>query len=210
MERFGSHSQSFGEVLCADGHNHKFLKVNVIVRVLAAVKDVHHWHRENIGVATAQIAVQGQPCGIGEFTRKEKDRDSGASVHWSIRELTTTKELNAEGRAMHHCVRSYVGNCRRGKVAVFSLQIALEEPRDSSDADAAPRAPMRVMTIAVNARTQQITQVRGRYNALPSGRFEAHQKKRGVDSLYLACLRRSRSIVHEWAEIENLTWGRRI
>ena len=83
-------------------------------------------------------------------------------------------------------------------------------PRGIPGQDVTPSAPTRVMTIAVNTRTRQITQTRGRFNALPSGRFEPHQKKRVMDAAYRACLRRSRGILHQWAEAENLTWGRRI
>jgi len=172
------------------------------------LRQVEEWHAV-LAKETRVPPSAWEPSGIGEYAEIERDPESGESVHWSIRELTTTKELNAEGRAMHHCVRSYAANCRRGKVSVFSLQVAMGAAPGSSGDRIGPRAPTRVTTIAVNTRTRQITQVRGRYNALPSGRFEPHQKKRGMDSVYRACLRRSRGVLHQWAETENLTWGRR-
>lgn len=175
---------------------------------LKLLRHVEEWHAV-LAKETRVPPSEWEPSGIGEYAEIERDPQSSESVHWSIRELTSTKELNAEGRAMHHCVRSYAANCRRGKIAVFSLQVAMGEAPVNPREGFTRRDATRVTTIAINTRTRQITQVRGRYNALASGRFEHHQKKRGMDSVYRACLRRSRGILHQWADAENLTWGRR-
>jgi hypothetical protein len=37
-------------------------------------------------------------------------------------ELTSGRELREEGRAMHHCVSTYAGDCHDGKCRIFSIQ----------------------------------------------------------------------------------------
>ena len=51
--------------LGADGHDHEFLEVDLVVGVLAAVDDVGHRHGQDAGVGTADIAVEGQSVGRG-------------------------------------------------------------------------------------------------------------------------------------------------
>lgn len=46
---------------------------------------------------------------------------SDADEAWTIRELTSSKALAEESRAMHHCVASYAYRCARGLAAIFSL-----------------------------------------------------------------------------------------
>ncbi len=55
----GAHAKSVGEAFRPDGNDHEFLDVNVVVRVRPAVQDVHHRHRQQMGVAPADVAVQG-------------------------------------------------------------------------------------------------------------------------------------------------------
>jgi hypothetical protein len=50
------------------------------------------------------------------------DHTDAQGVAWSVREITCYRDLHAEGVAMHHCVASYAGNCRRGTSAIFSLR----------------------------------------------------------------------------------------
>ena len=99
---------------------------------------------------------------------------------------------------MHHCVRSHANSCRKGKTAIFSLQV--------SDSEG---ASTRLLTIAANPGTRMLAQVRGRYNARPNGSFEQGQKRRGTGPDYRAHLRRSRAILHRWVEREELFWGSR-
>ena len=143
-------------------------------------------------------ATEWERCDIGEFDCEEQDEASGTALHWSIRELTRAKELQTEGRAMQHCVRSYTSSCRKGTSRVFSVQLH------------AAGTSERMMTVAVNPRTRQITQARGKHNALPGGSFHQRQKKRELDNLYRTFLRRSRKIVRRWAEQEELHWGSKV
>lgn len=187
------------------------------------LRQVEEWHAR-LARETRASTAEWHSCGIEGFELTEQG-PGGAEVCWRVCELTTTRELNAEGRAMHHCVRSYVGSCRRGKTAVFSLQLSVVEPQAEGATSALTRrregtrgdpedggrtSAERIMTVAVNPHTRQITQARGRFNALSSGRFHQHQKRRGLTDVYRACLRRSRAVLHQWAQARQLTWNNRI
>ena len=89
----------------------------------------------------------------------EDPKVTDGEVHWTIQELLTSKELQAEGRAMNHCVSSYANNCLKGSASIWSMQV--------SDGKTSPH---RVMTVAVNNKSRVISQARGKYNALPSGK----------------------------------------
>lgn len=167
---------------------------------LKLVGKVEEWH-SLLARESRVPATEWEASGISEFDLVEGET-GGPQIHWSIRELTTTRELNAEGRSMHHCVRSYAMSCRSGKQAVFSLQLSVAE-----GGEPAP-VPDRIMTIALNPRTRSITQARGRFNATPSGHIPQGQRGRGLGDMYRACLRRSRSVVYQWADREGLHWGR--
>ena len=65
MEDFGTHAEGFGEILGADGHYHEFLEVDVVIGVLAAVEDVHHWNGEDVGIAAAEVPVKRHLGGVG-------------------------------------------------------------------------------------------------------------------------------------------------
>ena len=59
MVNLRAHSQRFLERSRADRHNHKLLHVNRIIRVFAAVHNVHHRHGHSLCVKAAQILVKG-------------------------------------------------------------------------------------------------------------------------------------------------------
>ena len=113
--------------------------------VLKLLRQVEEWHHQ-LARETRTPATQWERSAIGELTCKERDEGGrGQQLTWSIREILTTKELNAEGRAMHHCVRSYANSCRKGKTAIFSLQLTDSEG-----------ASTRLMTIAANPGTRML------------------------------------------------------
>jgi len=132
---------------------------------------------------------------IGELQEKTTDK-KGFELTWSVRELTTTSELVAEGRALSHCVRSYATGCRSGRHAVFSVQLAVDDER-----------PMRLMTIAVSPKTRVISQMRGRFNAQPTGKQPGGARKRSLKADYRLDLRASRAVVHRWMEAEGVRRG---
>jgi len=61
MKHFRPHAEGFTEIRRAKRHDHEFLKIDVIVGVLAAVEDVHHGHGQVPGIGAAQVAVKRQP-----------------------------------------------------------------------------------------------------------------------------------------------------
>jgi hypothetical protein len=124
-------------------------------------------------------------CGIGGYSETAMDAETG-------RELTTTKELVAEGKAMSHCARSYSRNCLTGRKAIFSVQLSDEEDRME-----------RLLTIAVNPGGRRIIEARGKYNALPAGRI-VHKSKKSLDERYRRHLRHARGVMRRWEMQEDL------
>jgi hypothetical protein len=64
VENFRAATKGFGEVGSLGGLNHEFLNINVVVRVLAAVDDVHHGHGQDFGIHAADVLVQGKAQGV--------------------------------------------------------------------------------------------------------------------------------------------------
>ena len=117
-------------------------------------------------------------------------------AEWRIVEILNTRELQAEGRYMHHCVGSYAKNCKNGNISVWSMQVT---PIDAGETH-------RVMTIAVQNRSNKITQARGKCNALPNGKTPSG-KRTGFNKEYERYLRRSRQVLFQWREQEGLSMG---
>lgn len=93
---------------------------------------------------------------------------------------------------MNHCVGSYSNNCQKGNISVWSMQV--------EDAEG---GPYRVMTIAVNNGSRSVSQARGKYNALPSGRTP-NGRQRAMQKSYRRYLRHSKRILYLWREQEGL------
>ena len=149
------------------------------------LRQVEEWH-EQLAHARRQPGGQWSGSGIGGFD--EEDDEEG--LRWTIHELTSAKELRLEGRAMKHCVASYVANCRRGSKSVWSLQAADAEGRSA-----------RVATIAVHNPSRRVVEVRGRCNAALSGK--GLQNKR-LQRPYRDLLARSGAVLRKWIDAEEL------
>ena len=74
------------------------------------LRQVEEWH-EHLARDNRQPGGSWAASGIANFEWLD-DKEEG--LRWTIRELTSKKELTLEGRAMNHCVASYISNCRRG------------------------------------------------------------------------------------------------
>ena len=74
----GALAQRLGEGGGADRRDHELLDVDVGVGVRAAVEDVHHRHRQQVRVGTADVAVERQVGavggGLGDGERDAEDR----------------------------------------------------------------------------------------------------------------------------------------
>ncbi len=137
--------------------------------------------------------VLWDPSGLGGFSHLEGKKETGLRRTWTIQELLSNRELAAEAKAMHHCVSSYSKNCRKGNTSIWSMQM--------TDAD---RNRHQVLTIAVDARARNITQVRGKYNALPNGKSRyKNQEKMG--HAYHRMLQKSGDILRRWMTQAELT-----
>ena len=53
------------EALCLYRHDHKLLKINLVIRVRTTVQNVHHWNRQNICIHTTDIFIQWHSQLIG-------------------------------------------------------------------------------------------------------------------------------------------------
>ncbi len=77
VEYFGTHADAFVERSSADRTNHEFLEADGSVGVSATVDDVHHGHGQHVGVAAADVFVEGQAevvgSGLGNGERYTED-----------------------------------------------------------------------------------------------------------------------------------------
>ena len=102
---------------------------------------------------------------IGEFELKQEDKQLGETLTWSVKELLSNHELGAEGREMGHCVYTYAKSCRNGSTSIWSLGV--ENGKGHRH---------RILTIAVDPRSRTITQIRGRFNALPNAKNKKNSR----------------------------------
>ncbi len=90
MEHFCAPAHGFFEAWRAHGHDHEFLKVDAVIRVLAAVDDIHHGNREHMGADPAQILPKrqfkrlGRSLGTGKRHRQNSIGAQGCLVVRSI------------------------------------------------------------------------------------------------------------------------------
>ena len=75
---------------------------------------------------------------------------------WRIRELLSSSELIAEGRAMRHCVASYSRSCYNGICSIWTVDVETEEGTE------------KLLTVEVATASNLIRQVRGKRNRRPT------------------------------------------
>jgi len=143
-----------------------------------------------------QRLVSWERSDIGELSHEEVNPSSGESTEWLIRELCSSRTLAAEGRMMHHCVRSYVKSCRNGNTSIWSLSARTDGTRTP------------VLTIAIDPRRRKITQVRGKYNASIAQAEGRREKKGSFNRADARLMTRSRPVLEHWARQERLQLSR--
>lgn len=117
------------------------------------LRQVRSWHGELAQVRHPQ--AQWPRSEIDGFEWIERlDKNETLRI-WTIRELTSTHELVAEGQALKHCVATYAQSCLQGSCSIWTLEVETEQRRS------------KVLTIEVQRASKAICQVRGRCNALP-------------------------------------------
>ncbi|WP_167856706.1 PcfJ domain-containing protein [Hymenobacter aquaticus] len=101
------------------------------------------WHRQlarGPRHAGQLLSTTWSPLLVSDFA-------SGEDQRVLIRQLRTYEELLDEGRALHHCVASYLHSCQRGRCGIFSLKM-----------DGARSITLEVLG------NRTVVQARGRYN----------------------------------------------
>ena len=130
-----------------------------------------------------------ESSGIPPYELVEEEGVSGHLIKWTIAELLTRKAIFEEGKAMKHCVRSYVPSCMKGVKSVWSLR------RE----DVEIGATRRVLTIAVKNDIRKVIQARGKCNAMAGIRAQSRQ-----ETVILrrdeALLQSGRRIMKKWGE----------
>jgi len=120
-------------------------------------RHMEEWHNELAKVKAAKNRVWNHNLYI-------KDAEiPSENPQWEITEICTEKELHAEGKAMHHCVYSYTGNCVDGKCSIWSMRGLKSLGHE------------RIATIEV--RGNAIAQVRGQCNAAISNNHSRALRK---------------------------------
>jgi len=119
----------------------------------ALLREVRRWHR-HLASASAQTTAAWSPAAVAgfELERGEAGRDLRA---WRIRELLSTAELLAEGRALRHCVASYARACALGNCSIWSMELHSFEGIEKR--------------VTLELRDRQVVQCRGRCNRLANG-----------------------------------------
>ena len=157
------HANKFAgdEVLTEGGHeirNAPWADFSIKGRTLKSIlRLVSAWH------ADPAISKNGGWCswgksGIQGYRFLEKRPEEEGDRDWTILELLDSGALQAEGRAMHHCVYSYADRCRRGETTIWSLRLRVNGHEK------------RIVTVEVNPHRRSIIQARSKCNRQPVGR----------------------------------------
>lgn len=88
----------------------------------------------------------------GEIVRQLSDG-------WTAQKLTTKEQLDAEGKAMQHCVGSYCAKVWRSESEIFSLRDKHGHPH---------------VTIEFSPRQKRVVQVKGKQNAKPPAKYQKY------------------------------------
>ena len=157
------------------------------------LQEVDVWHRQLARETRLPDRKWEASNNVEGFELEERKKPDEDPSRWTITELLSSKELKVEGNAMGHCVASYAGNCKSGKISVWSMRVA--------EGDLAPK---RVMTVSVHNNSRRINQARGKHNALPNGKAP-NGHKRALEGSYRNYLKQSRRILRLWQDQEGLT-----
>lgn len=121
----------------------------------ALVRRMEQWHRA-LARAKDLMGLSWPGVDLPDHVVEQTDpKDHNRKIIWTFHQITTGKELAAEGSAMRHCVFSYKASCIDGRCSIWSL--TRTEPFQT---------PVRKLTIEVD-RFGTIVQKRGLANRLP-------------------------------------------
>ena len=105
LVHFGAHAERFAEIRSADGHDHAFLDVDIVVRVRAAVHDIHHRHGEHVRIGAAQILIQRKTRRLGRcLRRRERHRQNRIRAEAALIFRPVERNHEAVDAALIRCV----------------------------------------------------------------------------------------------------------
>jgi hypothetical protein len=117
---------------------------------------MHRWRLETAD--SQRPGVRWAASGIDPFRYLDK-REDGMDREWSIVELCNSAALIAEGRAMSHCVATYIAKCQRRACSIWSLRLRVHDQEK------------RMATIEV-ASNRRIAQIKARCNSFAGDRSQ--------------------------------------
>ena len=168
------------------------------------LRQVDAWHGHLTRVQNV-LFQSWQPSGLRPLELEDETPELGA-VRWTVQELRSSWELAAEGTAMGHCVVSYSDQCADGHTSIWSIGLQREGglQRDGASQRVGDEKRQGVLTVAVDPRTREVTQARGRHNMLPNQSPRSAQAQRAAQGGYLEMINRSEWVLQRWMERERL------
>ena len=115
----------------------------------ATLRSVEEWHKQ-LGRVKKGGNLVWNSSGIRAFELNEGEIGARNYKCWIIKELLSSKELQIEGREMHHCASSYAGSCNNGRISIWTMELTTVEGTRK-------RATLEVQS-------GKIVQARGKYN----------------------------------------------
>lgn len=131
---------------------HFSMRGRTVASLLTAVEA---WHKQ-LGREAKGGNLQWKKSPYEPFSCVEGSKKNKNMRVWRIRELLSSAELIAEGRAMQHCVASYARSCHNGTCSIWTVDTETEEGMD------------KLLTLEINNASNQIRQVRGKRNRRPT------------------------------------------
>jgi hypothetical protein len=86
------------------------------------LRAVDEWHGR-LGREESGGDFQWRKSSVPDYVQKEGSAEGKEMRVWRIRELVSSKELIAEGRAQGHCVASYAKSCHQGKCSIWTMDL---------------------------------------------------------------------------------------
>lgn len=115
------------------------------------LRQVEQWHTQ-LGKEKKAGNYEWLHSQFSDFEMAEGIENTKSRKVWYIRELTSSSQLQDEGRKMRHCVSSYASSCKSGRISIWSMEKLDHQGKD------------KVMTIEVMMDSKTIVQIRGKCN----------------------------------------------
>jgi hypothetical protein len=113
---------------------------------------VERWHHGLAKIKGGENLLF-RPSGVKPLFIQTGGKDNRSE--WRFRELLSTADLQAEGKAMQHCVATYARSCFDGRCSIWAMEVTTPTGLDKRQ------------TVEV-AKDGVIRQCRGRQNRLPT------------------------------------------